>query len=139
MTSAGNISGVNCSRENFTWIAEASDFTASVLAKPGTPSSSRWPLASNPTHNRSSKYFCPTMTLFSSANNGCTNALARCTSSVTALIPALIMFLQKKYRRENNRTCAKAHAFSFEVKSLRNENDAEAEICIVEDGMKKQP
>ena len=48
MTSAGSISGVNCSRENLTFRQLASDLTDSVLARPGTPSSRTCPLASSP-------------------------------------------------------------------------------------------
>ena len=42
------MSGVNCRRENLTFRQLASDFTDSVLASPGTPSSNTCPLASNP-------------------------------------------------------------------------------------------
>ena len=48
MTSAGSMSGVNWSRENFTFRQLARDLTESVLARPGTPSSNTWPLASKP-------------------------------------------------------------------------------------------
>src|SRR5450631_1319747 len=42
-------------------IAAASDFTASVFASPGTPSTSRWPPDSSPIAIRSSRTSCPTM------------------------------------------------------------------------------
>ena len=36
-------------------------FMANVLARPGTPSSSTWPLARRATRRLSTKCFCPTM------------------------------------------------------------------------------
>jgi len=42
----GTRSGVNCTRWNWPPIAAAIDFTASVLAKPGTPSTRMCPRAS---------------------------------------------------------------------------------------------
>src|SRR6266542_2073011 len=90
MTSAGNISGVNCRRENLTWMAAARVLTESVLANPGTPSSRTWPLANNPIMSRSTRYFWPTTTLLISLRSVGTNALACCTSALIALIPVFI-------------------------------------------------
>src|SRR5881296_702782 len=90
MTSAGNMSGVNCNREKRTWMADARVLTESVLASPGTPSSRTWPLANNPMMSRSTRYFWPTTTLLISLSSGGTNALACCTSALIALIPVFI-------------------------------------------------
>src|SRR6266853_6356906 len=90
MTSAGSMSGVNWRRENFTLMQPARDFTASVLASPGTPSSKTWPFASSPITNRSTRYVWPTMTFPSSLKSGRKNALASCTASLMALIPVFI-------------------------------------------------
>src|SRR5664279_6167972 len=84
------MSGVNCNRENLTLRQFASDFTESVLANPGTPSSSTCPLASNPITSRSTRYVWPTITLPNSLNSGRTNAPASCTASLIALIPVFI-------------------------------------------------
>src|ERR1051326_5935552 len=84
------MSGVNCRRENFTFRQLASDFTERVLARPGTPSSSTWPLASNPITSRSTRYVWPMMTLPISLNSGRTNAPASCTASLIALIPVFM-------------------------------------------------
>ena len=46
--SAGSRSGVNWRRWKPVWMQAASVFTVSVLARPGTPSSRMWPLASRP-------------------------------------------------------------------------------------------
>jgi hypothetical protein len=60
------------------------------------------------------------MTLLSSANNGCTNALARCTSSVMALIPVLIMTLQKNNAQNlNEERPARIHFSSVAMSVLR--------------------
>src|SRR3954452_14367539 len=60
--SAGTRSGVNCTRLNVPPRTEASVFTVSVLASPGTPSSSTWPPASSETSSRSSIASWPTIT-----------------------------------------------------------------------------
>src|SRR5512132_687395 len=60
--SAGTRSGVNWIRLNSPLIACATGFTARVFARPGTPSTSRWPRASSATTMRSSRWSCPTMT-----------------------------------------------------------------------------
>src|SRR3954454_24688464 len=60
--SAGTRSGVNCTRLNVPPRTEASVFTVSVLASPGTPSSSTWPPASSDTSSRSSIASWPTIT-----------------------------------------------------------------------------
>ncbi|MNW02029.1 hypothetical protein D3C71_1977560 [compost metagenome] len=44
----------------------ASVLTVSVLARPGTPSTSRWPPARIATSTRSRKWSCPTTTRFTS-------------------------------------------------------------------------
>src|SRR2546427_4142008 len=72
--SAGTRSGVNCTRLNSPWIDAATVFTASVLARPGTPSTSRWPRASSVTTMRSSRRSCPTMTFLISKSRRSINA-----------------------------------------------------------------
>src|SRR4051794_33912591 len=62
MRSAGTRSGVNCTRLKVPPRTEASVFTVSVLARPGTPSSSTWPPASSATSSRSSIASWPTIT-----------------------------------------------------------------------------
>src|SRR3954451_6487354 len=64
--SAGTRSGVNWTRENEPPTTRAKVSTARVFATPGTPSSSRWPLASRPTSIRSTSRSCPTMTRLTS-------------------------------------------------------------------------
>ena len=64
--SAGIRSGVNCNRENVPPKVSASVRTASVLATPGTPSSSTWPRASSPTIIRSTIGSWPTTTRLTS-------------------------------------------------------------------------
>src|SRR5688572_12918118 len=64
--SAGTRSGVNWMRRNDPRTVRASVLTVSVLASPGTPSTSRWPWASMATSTRSRKWSCPTTTFFTS-------------------------------------------------------------------------
>jgi hypothetical protein len=63
---------VNWIRWNCPPIAAASDFTASVLASPGTPSTSRWPPASRPIAIRSSRTSWPTIVRLTS-NSTCSS------------------------------------------------------------------
>src|SRR5438132_1286054 len=60
--SAGTRSGVNWIRLNSPLIDCATVFTASVFARPGTPSTKRCPRASSATTMRSSRWSWPTMT-----------------------------------------------------------------------------
>src|SRR5258706_4421444 len=60
--SAGTRSGVNWIRLNSPLIVCATVFTARVFARPGTPSTRRWPRASSATTMRSSRWSCPTIT-----------------------------------------------------------------------------
>src|SRR3954468_20604281 len=60
--SEGTRSGVNWMRRNVPPRTSASVLTVSVLASPGTPSSSTWPPASSATSRRSSIASWPTMT-----------------------------------------------------------------------------
>src|SRR5712692_2916244 len=60
--SAGTRSGVNWIRLNSPLIACATVLTASVFARPGTPSTRRCPRASSATTMRSSRWSWPTMT-----------------------------------------------------------------------------
>src|SRR4051795_9353271 len=62
MMSAGTRSGVNCNRANLPPTTVARVSTASVLATPGTPSSSTWPRASRATSIRSTSRSWPTIT-----------------------------------------------------------------------------
>src|SRR5689334_9631324 len=66
MRSAGTRSGVNWMRWNSPPIAWARVLIAIVLARPGTPSTSRWPRARRATTIRSSRWSCPTMTFLTS-------------------------------------------------------------------------
>src|SRR6266571_5288446 len=59
---AGTRSGVNWMRLNSPPIEAASVLIAIVLARPGTPSTRRWPRARRATTIRSSRWSCPTMT-----------------------------------------------------------------------------
>src|SRR4051794_38133997 len=60
--SAGTRSGVNCRRLNEPPSTSATVLTVSVLARPGTPSSSTWPPARSATSTRSSMASWPTIT-----------------------------------------------------------------------------
>ena len=64
--SDGTRSGVNWTRRNCRRAPAASVLTVSVLASPGTPSSSTWPPASSATSRRSSIASWPTITRLSS-------------------------------------------------------------------------
>ena len=64
--SDGTRSGVTWMRLKLPWMARDRVLTVSVLARPGTPSTSRWPLASRATSTRSRKRSCPTTTFFTS-------------------------------------------------------------------------
>src|SRR6187455_1876692 len=64
--SAGTRSGVNWIRLKVPRKACARVFTVSVLASPGTPSTSRWPCASTATITRSRKWSWPTTTRLTS-------------------------------------------------------------------------
>src|SRR3954469_6430453 len=64
--SAGTRSGVNWMRRKTPRSVRASVFTVSVLARPGTPSTSRCPCASMATSTRSRKWSWPTTVFFTS-------------------------------------------------------------------------
>src|SRR6478736_4406114 len=66
MMSAGTRSGVNWIRLNSPPIDAASVLMAIVLARPGTPSTRRWPRARRATASRSSNTSWPTMTFLTS-------------------------------------------------------------------------
>src|SRR6476620_4406072 len=72
MMSAGSRSGVNCSRANVPPTTRAAVSAASVLARPGTPSSSAWPRDSRQTSSRSIARSWPTMTFLISKSAGST-------------------------------------------------------------------
>ena len=59
--SEGKRSGVNCTRLKRASISEASVLMASVLARPGTPSSRMCPSLKRPVSRESIKWRCPTM------------------------------------------------------------------------------
>ena len=59
--SAGNRSGVNCTRAKSACSREARARMAVVLARPGAPSTSRWPSASRAISRRSTSAAWPTM------------------------------------------------------------------------------
>ncbi len=69
--SAGSRSGVNWMRLNVPRIVFASVLTVSVFARPGTPSTSRWPWARIATSTRSRKWSCPTTTRLTSYSTRC--------------------------------------------------------------------
>ena len=75
-TSAGSRSGVNWMRWNVVWIVSASVRTVSVLARPGTPSSSTWPPVSSEISSRSTMYCCPTTRFPTSRSTACTSAMS---------------------------------------------------------------
>src|SRR4029079_15835220 len=58
--------GVNCTRWNWPPIALARVFTASVLARPGTPSTRMCPRESSATRSRASRMSWPTMVFLTS-------------------------------------------------------------------------
>src|SRR5436190_20623743 len=64
--SAGTRSGVNWMRRKLPRMVRASVFTVSVFARPGTPSTSRWPCESIATITRSRKWSWPTTIFFTS-------------------------------------------------------------------------
>src|SRR6266508_3491736 len=64
--SAGTRSGVNCTRWNCAPMALARDLTASVLARPGTPSTRMCPRDSSAMSSRSRSTSCPTMVFLTS-------------------------------------------------------------------------
>ena len=59
--SEGKRSGVNCTRLKRASMSEASVLMASVLARPGTPSSRMCPSLKRPVSRESIKWRCPTM------------------------------------------------------------------------------
>src|SRR3954447_21847478 len=80
--SAGTRSGVNWTRRNEPPRTWASVRTVSVLARPGTPSSSTWPPASRATSRRSSIASWPTMTRLTSCSASWSVAFAAPRSGV---------------------------------------------------------
>ncbi len=74
--SAGSRSGVNCTRENDRPAAVAIDRAVSVLATPGTSSSSTWPSASSPAMISSNVGRLPTIALLTSSITARTSAAA---------------------------------------------------------------
>src|SRR5687767_4365006 len=64
--SAGTRSGVNWMRRKLPRTVAASVLTVSVLARPGTPSTSRWPCARVATSTRSRKWSWPTTVFLTS-------------------------------------------------------------------------
>ena len=88
--SEGTRSGVNWTRLKLPPITSASVLTVSVLARPGTPSSSTWPPASTATSTRSSIASWPTITRLtsysasSSASRGSGSAVSGLSASVMA-------------------------------------------------------
>ena len=72
---------MNWMRANWRSSTWPSVFTASVLARPGTPSTSRWPRQSRATIIRSTRVFWPTMTLRTSSTAACTRSASSRTAS----------------------------------------------------------
>jgi hypothetical protein len=73
-TSAGSRSGVNWMRWKVVRMVSASVRTVSVLASPGTPSSSTCPPVSRPMSSRSTMYSCPTTRRATCRTTPCTSA-----------------------------------------------------------------
>src|ERR1700741_3538148 len=90
MISAGKRSGVNWRRLNPVLIHAANVRTDRVFAKPGTPSSNRWPLVSNPINKRVTKPFWPTTTLDISASSGSIQLPTALTFSVISSVDNVI-------------------------------------------------
>src|ERR1700751_1455961 len=90
MISAGKRSGVNWRRLNSVLIHAANVRTDRVFAKPGTPSSNRWPLVSNPINKRVTKPFWPTTTLDISASSGSIQLPTALTFSVISSVDNVI-------------------------------------------------
>src|ERR1700751_2804281 len=90
MISAGKRSGVNWRRLNSVLIHAANVRTDRVFAKPGTPSSNRWPLVSNPINKRVTKPFWPTTTLEISASSGSIQLPTALTFSVISSVDNVI-------------------------------------------------
>ncbi len=83
-TSAGSRSGVNWMRENSAATVLQMVLTVSVLARPGTPSSSTWPPVSKPMSTRWTISSWPTMTFLTSWRSASVKALSRWTMSLMA-------------------------------------------------------
>src|SRR3954469_254833 len=99
--SAGTRSGVNWVRLNWPRIVLASVFTVSVLARPGTPSTSRWPCASMATITRSRKRSWPTTTRLTSYRICSINwAVALSWWVVESIGPRLVVALVGLERRQ---------------------------------------
>src|SRR5262245_10884812 len=107
--SAGTRSGVNCRRLTEPPRTSATVLTVSVLARPGTPSSSTWPPASRATSTRSSIASWPTMTRLisksadSSASCACRAALgsfwgSRAWSLRSSWVTALVLLVSADRR-----------------------------------------
>src|SRR5690606_14670640 len=79
--SAGSRSGVNCTRAKSASILAASARTALVLARPGAPSTSRWPSASSATSRRSTSSAWPTISAARSSRSAAKVACRRGISS----------------------------------------------------------
>src|SRR5678809_1429433 len=77
-------------RRNLRPSAPARLLTASVFARPGTPSSRRWPSPTSPTSRRDTIMSWPTMTLPTSARIAAMRSPARVTRSV-ALPASMLM------------------------------------------------
>src|SRR6185437_8646084 len=101
--SAGTRSGVNWMRWNCPPIAAASDLTDSVLASPGTPSTSRWPPQRRAIAIRSSSTSWPTMVRLTSNSTGCSGLAGwswlRAGAGVIALLRAGRSALRWSYLR----------------------------------------
>ena len=84
-------------------IQSANVLTAKVLAKPGTPSRRTCPFASSPTMSRSTRYFCPTMTLPISCLSKLTQAasllILSCSSGAGGLFSVIDSFISLKRLR----------------------------------------
>src|SRR6267378_6139974 len=79
-------------------------FTDNVFARPGTPSTSRWPRASRPTMSRSIRWSCPTITfLISKRSRPVSGGTAACTSAIS---PSLLLV---RRHAERARRCIDGH------------------------------
>src|SRR3954467_5629386 len=128
--SAGTRSGVNCRRLKEPPSTSATVLTVSVLASPGTPSSSTWPPARSATSTRSSIASWPTITRLISnrapsrascaarsgrGSRSASSACSRRSSGVTWLVPFRVLVegrgarLRSERHREGTPLAAALH------------------------------
>src|SRR5919205_2740081 len=88
--SAGTRSGVNWRRRNVPPSTSATVLTVSVLARPGTPSSSTWPPVSSATSTRSSIASWPTTTRLHSYSAASRSRRASAAGSISGWVMGVV-------------------------------------------------